>query len=168
MSFCGCIRPISYLGRCQEATPHLVVFSIARSPHEMPQPQFVKPPPSQLNSTRQVASKLIRDNLQSPSPSPCSFTAAIMAPTKDARRADLSELPPVSFEISSLLPPRRRMSLARCDSMMRPGANLRTPVVPYQEPKATGDSTDFSSTMSTTLPMAAMFTRNKLVGWYVG
>ncbi|KAH7271451.1 hypothetical protein FSOLCH5_004324 [Fusarium solani] len=50
-----------------------------------------------------------------------------MAPTKDARRADL--------------------------------------IVPYQEPKATGDSTDFSSTMSTTLPMAAMFTRNKLVGW---
>ncbi|RGP61824.1 hypothetical protein FLONG3_10411 [Fusarium longipes] len=38
-------------------------------------------------------------------------------------------------------------------------------IVPYQEPKSSGESTDISSTMSTTLPMAAMFTRNKLVGW---
>ncbi|KAF4452402.1 hypothetical protein F53441_4748 [Fusarium austroafricanum] len=37
-------------------------------------------------------------------------------------------------------------------------------IVPYQEPKSSGESTDFSSTMSTTLPMAAMFTRNKMVG----
>ncbi|CAJ0547754.1 uncharacterized protein FTOL_05229 [Fusarium torulosum] len=38
-------------------------------------------------------------------------------------------------------------------------------IVPYQEPKSSSESSDISSTMSTTLPMAAMFTRNKLVGW---
>jgi hypothetical protein len=38
-------------------------------------------------------------------------------------------------------------------------------VVPYQEPAAKGDSTDFSSTLSSTLPMAAIFTRNKYIGW---
>ncbi|KAM5381932.1 hypothetical protein ACJZ2D_002720 [Fusarium nematophilum] len=50
---------------------------------------------------------------------------------------------------------------------MAPSKDARRPdlIVPYQEPKASGDATDFSSTMSTTLPMAAMFTRNKLVGW---
>lgn len=39
-------------------------------------------------------------------------------------------------------------------------------VVPYQEPSVKGDVTDFSSTLSSTLPMAAMFMRNKFVGWY--
>lgn len=39
-------------------------------------------------------------------------------------------------------------------------------VVPYQEPTVKGDVTDFSSTLSSTLPMAAMFMRNKFVGWY--
>jgi hypothetical protein len=39
-------------------------------------------------------------------------------------------------------------------------------VVPYQEPVVKGEVTDFSSTMSSTLPMAAMFMRNKFVGWY--
>ncbi|KAH6894075.1 hypothetical protein B0T10DRAFT_603629 [Thelonectria olida] len=45
--------------------------------------------------------------------------------------------------------------------------DMRRPdlVIPYQEPKSKGDTTDFSSTLSTTLPMAAMFTRNKLIGW---
>ncbi|KAF7547082.1 hypothetical protein G7046_g9123 [Stylonectria norvegica] len=38
-------------------------------------------------------------------------------------------------------------------------------IVPYQEPKASGDTTEFSTTLATTLPMAAMFTRNKFVGW---
>ncbi|KAI0125175.1 hypothetical protein BJ170DRAFT_491872 [Xylariales sp. AK1849] len=38
-------------------------------------------------------------------------------------------------------------------------------VVPYQEPASKGDSTDFSSTLSSTLPMAAIFTRNKYIGW---
>ncbi|KAF4999465.1 hypothetical protein FDECE_11501 [Fusarium decemcellulare] len=50
---------------------------------------------------------------------------------------------------------------------MAPNKDARRPdlVVPYQEPKSSSDTTDFSSTMSTTLPMAAMFTRNKMVGW---
>lgn len=39
-------------------------------------------------------------------------------------------------------------------------------VVPYQEPSVKGEVTDFSSTLSSTLPMAAMFMRNKFVGWY--
>ncbi|CAM1501742.1 Fc.00g037260.m01.CDS01 [Cosmosporella sp. VM-42] len=38
-------------------------------------------------------------------------------------------------------------------------------IVPYQEPKAKGEGNELSSTLSTTLPMAAMFTRNKFVGW---
>ncbi|RFU76913.1 hypothetical protein TARUN_5326 [Trichoderma arundinaceum] len=38
-------------------------------------------------------------------------------------------------------------------------------VVPYQEPSVKGEVTDFSSTLSSTLPMAAMFMRNKFVGW---
>ncbi|EME86569.1 uncharacterized protein MYCFIDRAFT_181995 [Pseudocercospora fijiensis CIRAD86] len=37
-------------------------------------------------------------------------------------------------------------------------------IVPYSEPE-NKDSNDFQSTMSSTLPMAAMFTRNKLLGW---
>ncbi|KAF4971101.1 hypothetical protein FSARC_1992 [Fusarium sarcochroum] len=50
---------------------------------------------------------------------------------------------------------------------MAPGKDPRRTdlIVPYQEPKGSGEATDLSSTMSTTLPMAAMFTRNKLVGW---
>ncbi|KAH7157452.1 hypothetical protein B0J13DRAFT_541793 [Dactylonectria estremocensis] len=50
---------------------------------------------------------------------------------------------------------------------MAPNKDSRRPdlVIPYQEPKSKGDSTDFSSTMATTLPMAAMFTRNKFMGW---
>ncbi|KAI1392388.1 uncharacterized protein F4822DRAFT_390876 [Hypoxylon trugodes] len=39
-------------------------------------------------------------------------------------------------------------------------------VVPYQEPAAnSGDSAEFSSTLSSTLPMAAIFTRNRYIGW---
>ncbi|KAI1163471.1 hypothetical protein F5B18DRAFT_316694 [Nemania serpens] len=40
-------------------------------------------------------------------------------------------------------------------------------VVPYQEPPAakSGDSPEFSSTLSSTMPMAAIFTRNKYIGW---
>ncbi|KAH8711189.1 Uncharacterized protein HC256_008004 [Beauveria bassiana] len=38
-------------------------------------------------------------------------------------------------------------------------------VVPYQEPISKGDNPEFSSTLSSTMPMAAMFTRNKFVGW---
>ncbi|KAK1641371.1 hypothetical protein BDP81DRAFT_390638 [Colletotrichum phormii] len=45
--------------------------------------------------------------------------------------------------------------------------DMRRPdlIVPYQEPKAKGDSTELSSTLSSTLPMAAMLTRNKFIGW---
>ncbi|KAI0897425.1 hypothetical protein F4806DRAFT_400668 [Annulohypoxylon nitens] len=39
-------------------------------------------------------------------------------------------------------------------------------VVPYQEPgPKAGDSAEFSSTLSSTLPMAAIFTRNRYIGW---
>ena len=37
--------------------------------------------------------------------------------------------------------------------------------MPYQEPAAKGDAADFSSTLSSTLPMAAIFTRNRYIGW---
>lgn len=42
---------------------------------------------------------------------------------------------------------------------------LTLTVVPYQEPVAK-DSAELASTLSSTMPMAAMFTRNKFVGWY--
>lgn len=39
-------------------------------------------------------------------------------------------------------------------------------VIPYQEPPANAaDQSDMGGTLSTTLPMAAMFTRNKFMGW---
>ncbi|KAK6818831.1 hypothetical protein PG995_003916 [Apiospora arundinis] len=39
-------------------------------------------------------------------------------------------------------------------------------VVPYQEPVSKpGDNVEFGSTLSSTLPMAAIFTRNKYIGW---
>ena len=38
-------------------------------------------------------------------------------------------------------------------------------VVPYQEPTVSGDGGDFGGAISSTLPMAAMFTRNKFIGW---
>ncbi|KAG5944608.1 hypothetical protein E4U53_006864, partial [Claviceps sorghi] len=40
--------------------------------------------------------------------------------------------------------------------------------VPYQEPDSASDKPEFSSTVSSTLPMAAMFTRNRYIGWYAG
>lgn len=39
--------------------------------------------------------------------------------------------------------------------------------VPYQEPPPKSEAAELSSTMSSTLPMAAMFMRNKFIGWYV-
>ncbi|PHH87558.1 hypothetical protein CDD83_8699 [Cordyceps sp. RAO-2017] len=50
---------------------------------------------------------------------------------------------------------------------MAPGKDMRRPdlIVPYQEPAGSGDKADFSSTLASTMPMAAMFTRNKFVGW---
>ncbi|KAI1335326.1 hypothetical protein F5Y15DRAFT_251549 [Xylariaceae sp. FL0016] len=39
-------------------------------------------------------------------------------------------------------------------------------VVPYQEPTGkSGENVEFSSTLSSTLPMAAIFTRNRYIGW---
>ncbi|KAH8589181.1 hypothetical protein B0O99DRAFT_637431 [Bisporella sp. PMI_857] len=38
-------------------------------------------------------------------------------------------------------------------------------IVPYQAPASKDNSSDFSGTLGSTLPMAAMFTRNKFVGW---
>ncbi|KAJ9501596.1 hypothetical protein H2202_002557 [Exophiala xenobiotica] len=38
-------------------------------------------------------------------------------------------------------------------------------VIPYVEPKEEKPA-DFSSTLSSTMPMAAMFTRNRLLGWF--
>jgi hypothetical protein len=38
-------------------------------------------------------------------------------------------------------------------------------IVPYQEPAPSGDVSDFGGALSSTLPMAAMFMRNKFIGW---
>jgi len=40
------------------------------------------------------------------------------------------------------------------------------PVIPFQMPPAKESASDLSGTLGSTLPMAAMFTRNKFVGWY--
>jgi len=38
-------------------------------------------------------------------------------------------------------------------------------IVPYVEADSDKPDTDMAGTMASTLPMAAMFTRNKLIGW---
>ncbi|KAI0400047.1 hypothetical protein F4802DRAFT_602365 [Xylaria palmicola] len=46
--------------------------------------------------------------------------------------------------------------------------DMRRPdlIVPYQEPPIGKDEApEFSSTLSSTMPMAAIFTRNKYIGW---
>ncbi|KAG6006612.1 hypothetical protein E4U21_006834 [Claviceps maximensis] len=50
---------------------------------------------------------------------------------------------------------------------MAPNKDMRRAdlIVPYQEPDSSSDKPEFSSTISSTLPMAAMFTRNKYIGW---
>lgn len=45
-------------------------------------------------------------------------------------------------------------------------ADSITPVIPYQIPVQKESAGDISGTFASTLPMAAMFTRNKYVGWY--
>ncbi|KAJ5296655.1 Ubiquitin-conjugating enzyme [Penicillium atrosanguineum] len=37
--------------------------------------------------------------------------------------------------------------------------------IPYVEPPKSSSDADISSTMSSTMPMAAMFTRNRMIGW---
>ncbi|KAG5980327.1 hypothetical protein E4U55_004151 [Claviceps digitariae] len=48
-----------------------------------------------------------------------------------------------------------------------PPKDMRRPdlIVPYQEPDSATDKPEFASTISSTLPMAAMFTRNRYIGW---
>jgi hypothetical protein len=45
--------------------------------------------------------------------------------------------------------------------------DMRRPdlVIPYVDPPQKKEETDMSGTMTTTLPMAAMFTRNRMIGW---
>ncbi|KIW62691.1 hypothetical protein PV04_10841 [Phialophora macrospora] len=38
-------------------------------------------------------------------------------------------------------------------------------IIPYTEPKDEKPA-DFSSTITSTMPMAAMFTRNRMLGWF--
>ncbi|KAE8440773.1 hypothetical protein EG329_006590 [Mollisiaceae sp. DMI_Dod_QoI] len=38
-------------------------------------------------------------------------------------------------------------------------------IIPYQIPAAKEGASDISGTLGSTLPMAAMFTRNKFIGW---
>ncbi|KAB5528887.1 hypothetical protein GE09DRAFT_1228635 [Coniochaeta sp. 2T2.1] len=47
------------------------------------------------------------------------------------------------------------------------GKEVRRPdlIIPYQEPAPSGDASDLSSTLSSTLPMAAIFMRNRYIGW---
>jgi hypothetical protein len=40
------------------------------------------------------------------------------------------------------------------------------PVIPYQMPAQKESAGDISGTLGSTMPMAAMFTRNKYIGWY--
>ncbi|KAJ5162358.1 hypothetical protein N7492_007750 [Penicillium capsulatum] len=37
--------------------------------------------------------------------------------------------------------------------------------IPYVDPPKSSNDADMSSTMSSTMPMAAMFTRNRMIGW---
>ncbi|KAJ5377751.1 uncharacterized protein N7496_005160, partial [Penicillium cataractarum] len=39
--------------------------------------------------------------------------------------------------------------------------------IPYVDPPKSANDADMSSTMSSTMPMAAMFMRNRMIGWYV-
>ncbi|RDL31523.1 Uncharacterized protein BP5553_09732 [Venustampulla echinocandica] len=45
--------------------------------------------------------------------------------------------------------------------------DMRRPdlIIPYQVPAPKENPSDLSGTISSTLPMAAMFTRNKYIGW---
>ncbi|KAM7188146.1 hypothetical protein V8F33_010820 [Rhypophila sp. PSN 637] len=45
--------------------------------------------------------------------------------------------------------------------------DMRRPdlIIPYQEPAAKGETGDLQSTIASTLPMAAIFMRNRYVGW---
>jgi hypothetical protein len=68
-----------------------------------------------------------------------------MSTKKDMRRPDLSKL----------------LFYARVSSSTDNG-----PVIPFQLPAPKESASDISGTLGSTLPMAAMFTRNKFIGWY--
>jgi hypothetical protein len=68
-----------------------------------------------------------------------------MSNKKDMRRPDLSK--PLKLLIACSI------------------ANTLT-VIPYQVPAPKEATSDISGTLGSTLPMAAMFTRNKFMGWY--
>ncbi len=78
------------------------------------------------------------------------MTAANMAHKKDMRRPDLST-----------------HALYELQLVATPWMADRIAVIPYQEPVSKGDSQEFSSTIATTMPMAAIFMRNRFIGWYV-
>ena len=86
---------------------------------------------------------------------------------KEVRRPDLSSsplsprLPPIHPIPYPVLP----LPASKLRSYYQELTNIPYPVIPYQEPAPGGDSADFSSTLSSTLPMAAIFMRNRYVGW---
>ncbi|EGS22918.1 uncharacterized protein CTHT_0013960 [Thermochaetoides thermophila DSM 1495] len=49
----------------------------------------------------------------------------------------------------------------------RKDKDMRRPdlVVPYMEPALKNDNVEFQSTLASTLPMAAVFMRNRFLGW---
>jgi hypothetical protein len=77
------------------------------------------------------------------------YIAIVMASKKDLRRPDLSKSP-------------REEATIHLESCVV--ANI-LPVIPYEAPVVKEGATDFGSAMSSTIPMAAMFTRNKYIGW---
>lgn len=105
-----------------------------------------------------------------------------MAPNKDMRRQDLSKhhflpalaLPLAAPEETSAAPRHKATRLrgnASCaaatylEKTTEANRNSFSAVVPFQEPKNKKDPAEFGSTLASTMPMAAMFTRNKFVGW---
>ena len=81
--------------------------------------------------------------------SPSHQPSVTMATKKDMRRPDLSKL-------------RYPSEYLKAQEWL-----MLLPVIPYQAPLAKENAADFSSAMSSTIPMAAMFTRNKYIGWSV-
>ncbi|GAD92172.1 hypothetical protein AN4742.2 [Paecilomyces variotii No. 5] len=45
------------------------------------------------------------------------------------------------------------------------GPGILPPVIPYVDPPKDKNEADMSGAMSSTMPMAAMFTRNRMIGW---
>ena len=92
-------------------------------------------------------------NLSTPSQGPVfSINAATMSSNKrDMRRPDLSE-----WETTICAARTRRLAALTSTYLT---------VIPYQEPKPK-DSNELSSTLSSTMPMAVMLTRNRFIGWY--